>query len=411
MSRWVSRWLDNIRYRPVQCDQRPTQWREWMESNTGSKWPGFLAWRSFLVFVLMSTISGISFISSTHLVFTPESVTKWRCAVEEHTGITALCKHFERNRDRRSGLCSMDLGSDFEWNYTFTSSPILEYNSYCPLQRTVEPTMVNYLGLVVGSLIGGIFIDTLGRKNVTLICAFFSFLTAMSYYISSNMIMYTYQEFIKGIFNSAACMAVLIWAVEMSTLPCCSAVAALYLTCSTLGTMVTVGVTYLTQQWRFAALILAVAGGVISAGLFIVPESVRYLVAKGKVKSLGVDCGVKLVHGAVRRPRAKDCLIKPQTNRLYAVNAVFLLTLGFVQRLLLVLITDQNYTSTIFERTMVIQTTILVGSLIAVCLTFLPMLFYVVNVFCVLVAGVLLMVSSTTSPVDFLDNQPWTLTR
>ena len=301
----------------------------------------------------------------------------------------------------------MDLVIDFTWNFTFRNTPILEFGAFCPLQRSVEPKLINILGSFCGSLVGGIFIDSLGRRNMSLICAFFSVLTTLSYRVSSNMIMFTYQEFIKGVFSSVAAMSVITWCVELSRPKYCSLVVAMFFVCGSIGELITTGLTYLWLDWRMVVVIIAsIAFGLLPL-FFLVPSSLRYMVARGKTK--GLPKNINFREGAIVGSRAKDCLSRPETNRLYGVNAMFLIMLGFSTHLLIEVLYIQHREYSIFQKAMTVQVVLLAGHLVAFFVALCPMLMYIINVFMVLIAGILAIVATSTN-----SNYPdsfWSLAR
>ena len=307
--------------------------------------------------------------------------------------------------DKKNGVCAMELDEDFTWNFTFTKSPILEYGAFCPLQRPAETKLVNILGSFCGSLIGGIFIDSLGRRNMALICTFFSILTTLTYRVSSNMIMYTYQEFIKGVFSSVAAMSLLTWGVELSRPKYCSVVVATFFIFTSIGQLITTGITYLSVDWRMVVVIISSIGFGLLPLLFLVPSSLRYMVARGKTK--GLPGNINFREGAILGARAKDCLSRPQTNRLYGINAVFLILLGYSTHVLIEVLYIQHKDLDIFEKAFVMQVVLLAGHLVALFVALCPMLMYIINVFMVLIAGILAIVATSTNYSDSF----WSLAR
>ena len=61
--------------------------------------------------------------------------------------------------------------------------------------------------------------------------------------------------------------------------------------------------------------------------ILAMPPSLRYMIAKGKTKKL--PSFINFRGGVIAGSRAKDCLSRPATNRLYITNALLLIFLGF----------------------------------------------------------------------------------
>ena len=98
------------------------------------------------------------------------------------------------------------------------------------------------------------------------------------------------------------------------------------------GQLLTTGLAFYLDQWRTLVVTIAAIGIGLIPLLFLVPSSLRYMIARGKTKHLPPN--VNFREGIIVGSRAKDCLARPQTNRLYAINAVFLILLGFASHLL-----------------------------------------------------------------------------
>ena len=296
----------------------------------------------------------------------------------------------------------MDVGVEFQWNFTFTKTPILEFGAFCPLERILLPRMMYFIGLFCGSLVGGIFIDSLGRKSVAVLCIFFSTMTTLMYNVSSNIIMYTYQQFVKGAFGSVASISIMTWCVEMSQPTYCNLVVSLFFVFASIGGMALTGITRYVMEWRLTAITVACIGLCLTLILFLVPAPLRYMVARGRNK--GLPSNVDFSAGAIRNPRTRDCLTRPQTNRLYFTNICFILLLGFSSQLLIELISTQHVDMEIFGKLLTVQVIQLTGHLLSSFLSLLPVFMYMVNAFGVLIAGILAVVASSSSSTDYTDS-------
>ena len=287
---------------------------------------------------------------------------------------------------------------------------MIEFGAYCPLERSVEPKLVNFLGNFAGSLIGGIFIDTLGRRNMALITTFFSIICTFSYYICDNVIMYTYQEFIKGLFTSTSSMALLTWSVELSQSEYSSLIIAIYLIITSAGQGLTIGLTYWLQSWKMINVIISAIGVGVFPLLFLVPISLRYVIAKdvaGREKKLRLPSDIVFDNSDAQPARAKDCITQPHTNRLYATNALLIILLGFSSHLLMDIISAKYHDSNIFSRQAIQTILILVGYIIALLVVLSPMFMYIISVLFVLMAAILSLVATSTNYSD----SHWSLSR
>ncbi|KAL5266351.1 hypothetical protein ACHWQZ_G003691 [Mnemiopsis leidyi] len=412
MLQMIRDWKDSFKYyaRVNRMKEGDEDWRSYIDNHNAVLGGslrcfsnGIFKYRIVLVSCLLLNVIPLYMLASTYVLFTPE--LSWKCIVEQHTGVTPICDSYSKKTNQKHAVCAMELGIDYSWNFTFTRSPILEFSSYCPLQRSVEPKLVNILGSFCGSLVGGIFIDSLGRRNMSLICAFFSMLCTLTYRVSSNMIMFTYQEFIKGVFSSVAAMSVLTWCVELSKPKYCSLIVACFFICSSLGGIITTGITYLSFDWRIVVIIISSIGFGLLPLIFLVPSSLRFMVARGKTKDLPKNIDFR--EGVIVGSRAKDCLSRPQTNRLYGINAVFLIMLGFSTHVLIEVLFIQHKDYDIFEKAVMMHIVLLAGHFMALFVACCPMLMYVINVFMVFIAGILAIVATST---NYSDNF-WSLAR
>ena len=303
----------------------------------------------------------------------------------------------------KRAVCYMSPGSEFHWNFTFVRTPILEYGAYCPLARLVEPKMINFVGLLCGSLVGGFFIDSLGRKNVAILCIFFSTLTSLVYKANSSMIMFTYLEFVKGAFTSVAGVALMAWLVEQASPRFCNLVVTLFFCAASLGGLAVTGITRGFMEWKMATLTIACGGLLFLPLALLVPSSLRHKIARGSTKDLPSD--IDFTPGLITDSTTKRFLTTPQTNRIYLTNIIFLLVAGFSSHLLIELIDLQHGEFELFGKVIVVQLIQCAGFLLAAFFSLLPVFMYVVNVCGVLAAGILALVASSAEFTDDLWSQ------
>ncbi|XP_060085985.1 organic cation transporter protein-like [Ylistrum balloti] len=172
------------------------------------------------------------------------------------------------------------------WTYDtdrLTSSPISDFDLVCDdkILRT-HASMAFLGGNLAGALMLGAIGDTFGRKPVACFSIIFLVFSSMACIWSYNFNMYVVMRFLSGAGSNIACIKII--AIEMVG-PSWRALAGISTEIAfCVGEVILCGLAYYIRDWRYLQLAISAPGIVLLLYWFVLPESTRWLLSRGKMK-------------------------------------------------------------------------------------------------------------------------------
>ncbi|XP_033737447.1 organic cation transporter protein-like [Pecten maximus] len=209
--------------------------------------------------------NGTSNLSSPVLV---QSVSKCDVTLyynDTNTTQTETCSSWEYDSDR------------------LTSSPISDFDLVCEdkILRT-HASMAFLGGNLAGALVLGLVGDTFGRKPVACFSIIFLVFSSIACIWSNGFYMYVIMRFLSGTGSNIACIKII--AIEMVG-PSWRALAGISTEIAfCVGEVILCGLAYYIRDWRYLQLAISAPGVILLLYWFVLPESTRWLLARGKTE-------------------------------------------------------------------------------------------------------------------------------
>ncbi|XP_040579995.1 solute carrier family 22 member 7 isoform X2 [Lepeophtheirus salmonis] len=236
------------------------------------------------------------------------------------------------------GTQSCINGYEFEFdNNEWTI--VAEWGLVCD-RKYVGPlvTTIYFTGVMIGGVIFGYLSDRFGRKSVMLLCLYTQCLIGIALHFVRRLVIFMGLRFIQGVFiqglqSSTYSMVIELFSPQYRTLAGC-VVEGFWAT----GIILLALIAKYVQHWRYIQLAINIPTIATIFYIWIIPESVRWLLSKDKLKkaesivrsiasynSLRLDSSwlrneMETVVRELRRlsptsPGIKDLLMKPKTRR------------------------------------------------------------------------------------------------
>ncbi|TRY70254.1 hypothetical protein TCAL_07532 [Tigriopus californicus] len=166
-----------------------------------------------------------------------------------------------------------------EWNI------IAEWGLVCD-RAFVAPlvTTIYFCGVMIGGLIFGSLSDRFGRKNMMLVCLYTQCIIGIGLHFVRRLVMFMGLRFFQGIFiQGLQCvtysMVMELFSPEYRTMAGC-AVEAFW----AVGIVLLAVIAKYVQHWRYIQLAINIPTLATIFYIWIIPESVRWLLSRGKLK-------------------------------------------------------------------------------------------------------------------------------
>lgn len=139
------------------------------------------------------------------------------------------------------------------------------------------------MGFFIGSIVVSPISDKFGRKRPLFICGFFCWLFSFVSAFAPTFWFFALCRAIVGFMVGAYHIAVFVLATEFSGIRHRGIAGALVWLGIPLATIVLSGCAYAIRNWRLLTIVTGAPGILLVAGYFFTPESVRWLLKKGRV--------------------------------------------------------------------------------------------------------------------------------
>ena len=166
-----------------------------------------------------------------------------------------------------------------EWNV------ISEWGLVCE-REWIGPTVttVYFCGVMIGGIVFGSLSDRFGRKNMMLICLYTQCLIGIVIHFVRRLIVFIALRFVQGIFiQGLQCvtysMVMELFSPRYRTMAGCT-IEAFW----ALGIILLAAIAKFVRHWRYIQLAVNIPTAATIFYIWIIPESVRWLISKGKLK-------------------------------------------------------------------------------------------------------------------------------
>ncbi|XP_046647945.1 organic cation transporter protein-like [Daphnia pulicaria] len=190
-------------------------------------------------------------------------------------------------------LAGSDVGIDqeiqcSEWVYDdsiFGSTVVTDFELVCDDEnKRPIPGMAYMAGNVFGPLLFGFLTDKTGRKPAFTLCVFILFILVTGAAFSTNIITFSVLRFLSGICNIGFFDIYYVWGVEAVGESYRVVVGFMFQLLFTAGSAVLGIIAYFVRDWRKLHLIIGVPIFTFVSLYWMVPESIRWLIAKRRYK-------------------------------------------------------------------------------------------------------------------------------
>ncbi|XP_020605191.1 organic cation transporter protein-like [Orbicella faveolata] len=172
---------------------------------------------------------------------------------------------------------------DWEFNDDFTSV-VTEFELVCERGSLgFVSTSVIFAAFFIGSLIVSSVSDKFGRKRPLFICGFICCIVHLVSAFSPAFWVFALFRAVVGFTIGAYSIPLFVLVTELSGIRYRGFAGGLVWTGFFLFTMVLAGVAYAIRDWRQLTIVTGIPGIFLAAGFFFIPESVRWLLKKGRV--------------------------------------------------------------------------------------------------------------------------------
>ncbi|XP_022805229.1 solute carrier family 22 member 15-like [Stylophora pistillata] len=186
-------------------------------------------------------------------------------------------------RDKRYKYRCNISREDWEFQDDFTSV-VTEFNLVCDRGSLgFVSTSVIFAGFFVGSIVVGTLSDKFGRKRPLFICGFFCWLFNFVSAFAPTFWFFALCRSIVGFMLGGYSIPVFVLATEFSGIRHRSTAGALVWAGIAVGNQALAGCAYAIRDWRLLTIITGTPGSLLVVGWLFTPESIRWLLKKGRV--------------------------------------------------------------------------------------------------------------------------------
>ncbi|XP_066592593.1 organic cation transporter protein-like [Prorops nasuta] len=173
-------------------------------------------------------------------------------------------------------------------NYRFDilsgeSSVVTEWNLICDRRYlSFLGPCIYYIGVLIGACVGGSLIDRIGRLPVQAICLYTQGTMAVALYVVQDYPAFLALRGLQGVFVQGLQNSTYILSLELLPLKARTLVALLMQVSWAVGLVLLAGLSYVIPDWRILQLAISVPTAATVLYIWVIPESPRWLLAKGK---------------------------------------------------------------------------------------------------------------------------------
>ncbi|XP_033217873.1 organic cation transporter protein-like isoform X2 [Belonocnema kinseyi] len=183
-------------------------------------------------------------------------------------------------KDTKPTTCSSEYIFEIE---NGEQSVITEWSLVCEKEYLAFlGTAIYFLGVLMGAWIAGIMADRIGRLPVLAICLYTQGTMAVSLYVVQDYSVFLVLRGFQGVFVQGLETSTFILALELFPSKFRTIVGLIMQIAWAVGLALLAGLSYSIPDWRILQLAISVPTAVTVLYIWIIPESPRWLLAKGK---------------------------------------------------------------------------------------------------------------------------------
>lgn len=173
--------------------------------------------------------------------------------------------------------------TSWEYSSARTNSIITEFDLICNKQLWVPVTSsVFFVGYAISSVLLGRLADSVGRKKILFVSTVGILVAESGVAASPNVYIVIGLRFVAGIFKGGTTTQAIVLACEYVNRKNAAGVSMFIMLCTVIGQVLLGVLAYFIQSWRLLVLLSSAPFQVLVLSYFIVPESIRWLVSKGR---------------------------------------------------------------------------------------------------------------------------------
>ncbi|XP_043593361.1 solute carrier family 22 member 8-like [Bombus pyrosoma] len=163
------------------------------------------------------------------------------------------------------------------------NSVVTEWSLVCEKRYlTFLGPAVYYVGILMGAWIAGLLADRIGRLPVQAICLYTQGTMAVALYVVQNYPTFLALRGLQGVFVQGLQNSTYILSLELFPVKARTFVALVMQIAWAIGLMLLAALSYVIPDWRILQLAVSVPTAITVLYIWIIPESPRWLLAKGK---------------------------------------------------------------------------------------------------------------------------------
>ncbi|CAL7948202.1 unnamed protein product [Xylocopa violacea] len=169
------------------------------------------------------------------------------------------------------------------------NSVVTEWGLICEKRYLtfLGPT-VYYIGVLMGAWIAGLLADRIGRLPVQAICIYTQGTMAVALYVVQNYATFLALRGLQGVFVQGLQNSTYILSLELFPVKARTFVALVMQIAWAIGLVLLAALSYVIPDWRILQLAISVPTAITVLYIWMIPESPRWLLAKGKTTEADV---------------------------------------------------------------------------------------------------------------------------
>lgn len=240
---------------------------------------GSFGWFQIRLLVLFNLLSALLFGWAVMVTGIITAEPPWKCA--SNSSVCTFDEAMGPGDDKYNDRCNM---SRSDWDFVDEmTSVVTEFDLVC--SKSIYGTLALaavFVGFFVGAIIIGPFTDKFGRKPTIFISGFVIALFSLVSAFPKVFWLFAVLKIIVGLGVGGASVAIFVLVTEFVGVRHRSMMGMSLWYCWSLSLMLLAGMGYLIRDWRMLTIATAVPGIPALLGWFLTPESVRWLMVKGK---------------------------------------------------------------------------------------------------------------------------------
>ncbi|XP_070554190.1 organic cation transporter protein-like [Ptychodera flava] len=184
-----------------------------------------------------------------------------------------------------SSVDNTTTGCTEGWYYESSETIVTEWDLVCDQAALSQISSSIYMiGVLVGSFIAGHFADNFGRKTTFLACMWIQGVIGILVAFSQHFATFCVLRFFVGFFQQGVMLSQFILATEFFTPSKRVYAGFLNCMCWALGIMILSPIAYVFTHWRAFQIAISAPALLTFYYYWVIPESLRWLISKGRVK-------------------------------------------------------------------------------------------------------------------------------